>query len=138
MASQAELQALLNMIIPNGHYTAAKMSPLLQGILNQAFYGNAVEEINMVNAATTQLSNQCGSAVLSNSVSTYTVKLPAAAQLGQKVVIFIGPTGTVGTLSVKDSDGNAVGTMSAAAFDTITYSLTDTAWLMTGFAGTIV
>jgi hypothetical protein len=138
MASQAELQALLNMIIPNGQFTAAKMNPLLQGILNQAFYGNAVEEISMVNAATTQLSNQCGSAVLSNSVSTYTVKLPAAAQLGQKVVIFIGPTGTVGTLSVKDSDGNAVGTMSAAAFDTITYSLTDTAWLMTGFAGTIV
>jgi hypothetical protein len=138
MATQAELQALIDNIVTGANFPATQMNPLLQGILNQAYSESVVQEIAMVNAATTQLTSQCGSAVLSNSVSTYTVKLPANPLVGQKVVIFISATGTVGTLSIKDSDGIAVASTSAVAFDTITYSYTGTAWIQTGFAGTIV
>jgi hypothetical protein len=136
--TQAEIQELIDNIVTGANFPATKMNPLLQGLLNQAYSESAVEEIAMVNAGTTQLSSQCGTAVLSNSVATYTIELPANPLVGQKVVIFISATGTVGTLSINDSDGNAVASTSAIAFDTITYSYTGTDWIQTGFAGTIV
>jgi hypothetical protein len=136
--TQAEIQELIDNIVTGANFPATKMNPLLQGILNQAYSESAVEEIAMVNAGTTQLPGQCGTAVLSNSVATYTIELPANPLVGQKVVIFISATGTVGTLSIKDSDGNAVASTSATAFDTITYSYTGADWIQTGFAGTIV
>jgi hypothetical protein len=136
--TQAEIQELIDNIVTGARFPATQMNPLLQGILNQAYSESVIEEIAMVNAGTTQLPSQCGTAVLSNSVATYTIELPANPLVGQKVVMFISATGTIGTLSIKDSDGIAVASTSAIAFDTITYSYTGTAWIQTGFAGTVV
>lgn len=135
MASQAEIQALINQIVTNGQYPATKMNPLLQGILNQAFYGSVVQQITMVNSNTTQLQDECGTVVLSASVATYTLKLPANPQLGQRVSVFVSATGAVGTnLFINDSEGNAIYSDAGNGFDTWTFAYNGTTWIMCGYA----
>jgi hypothetical protein len=135
MATQAELQVLINQIVTGGQYPAIKMNPLLQGVLNQAFYGSVVQEIAMVSTETAQLTNECGTVILSNSVATFTVNLPAAPQLGQRVSVFVSATGAVSaTLSINDSDSNVIYSDAGNGLDTWTFVYNGTEWAMCGFS----
>ena len=135
MASQVELQALINQIVTGGQYPAIKMNPLLQGILNQAFSGSFPQEIAMVNNSYVQLENECGTVILSDSVATFTVRLPAVPQLGQRVSVFVSATGAVSsTLSISDSESNLIYSDAGNGLDTWTFVYNGTGWAMCGFS----
>ena len=135
MATQAELQALIDNIVTGANFPATQMNPLLQGILNQSFYGSFPQEITMVNASYVQLDDECGAVILSDSVTTFTVRLPAAPQLGQRVSLFVSATASVsGTLYVDDSASNPIYSDSGNGLDTWTFVYNGTEWLMCGFS----
>jgi hypothetical protein len=135
MATQAQIQALIDEIITGGNFPASKMNPLLQGVLNQAFSGSFPQEITMVNDSYVQLDNECGTVILSDSVAEFTVKLPAIPQLGQRVSVFVSATGAVSaTLSVSDSDSNLIYSDTGNGLDTWTFVYNGTEWAMCGFS----
>ena len=76
---------------------------------------------------------------LTANVANFTLKLPAFPYTGKSVRVFIDPLGTVsGTLTITSSTGAAVANMSAAALDSSIFTYNGSAWIFTGFSGTIV
>ena len=160
MATQAEIQTLINQIVPNGMYKAIQMQPLLTQMLNfGAFWSSSVagdvpsvtddsdsgykagsigynsnnsrayvcfdptvgaalwslltddkglQVLTMTNGATDQSLDTSARINLTANVSTYTLKLPTNPYVGKTVVVFVTATGTVGTLTIKNTDRKSV------------------------------
>lgn len=91
MATQAEIQALINQIVPNGNYPATKMNELLNGLLNFASAGQTLVYDELVANNTTMedttLVLEYGVNIITTSTLTnYACRLPIPVT-GKRVII---------------------------------------------------
>ena len=100
---------------------------------------NGLEVMTMTNGGIRQAIVSTANINLTANVANFTLKLPAFPYTGKSVRVFIDPLGTVsGTLTITSSTGAAVANMSAAALDSSIFTYNGSAWIFTGFSGTIV
>lgn len=132
---QAEIQGLINQIIPKADFPAEKMNPLMQLITSVLFTSKKYVSVDMTNLGSEALEANVGYVNLTNVVSNFVIVLPENPSQFQTVQIFTSTSGGVTTeLRVKNFELNTVYADVSTSLDTLLFIYNGSTWILQGFS----